>query len=59
MLTYGGLGLLLGGLIMTFFADKIIKDVEKAANAKKQGPILAIVGAAALGLAVFLGGMLA
>ncbi len=59
MLTYGGLGLLIGGLILTFFSGKIAKgDEEKAAKLKKQGPILAVVGAAALALAVFLGGML-
>ncbi|MCB2088236.1 MAG: hypothetical protein KDD98_05345 [Sphingomonadaceae bacterium] len=59
MLTYGGLGLLIAGLIFTFAADKIIKDPEKAAKSKKQGPILAVVGAAMLGAAVLLGGMLA
>ena len=59
MLTYGGLGLLIAGLLFTFFAGKIIKDPEKAANAKKQGPILAIVGAVMLGLATYLGGGLA
>jgi len=54
MLTYGGLGLLIGGLFLTFFADKVISDPEKAARSKKQGPILAAVGAGALGLAVVL-----
>jgi len=58
MLTYGGIGLLIGGLILTFFSGKIAKDEEKAAKLKKQGPILAVVGAGFLALAVFLGGML-
>lgn len=59
MLTYGGIGLLAAGIIMMFGAEKLISDPEKAAKAKKQAPILAVVGAAALGLGIFLGGMLA
>ncbi|MEE9433300.1 MAG: hypothetical protein V3V15_03580 [Sphingorhabdus sp.] len=60
MLTYGGLGLLIGGIILTLFSGKIAKgDEEKAAKLKKQGPILAVVGAGFLILAVVLGRMLA
>lgn len=45
MLLYGGIGLLLGGLIILLFGNKIIKDPEKAANSRKQAPILMGVGA--------------
>ncbi len=55
MLTFGGIGLFFGGLILTFFGDKIGKDPEKGAKAKKQGPILAVIGAAMLGVAWYLG----
>ncbi|MEZ5743816.1 MAG: hypothetical protein R3D89_08830 [Sphingomonadaceae bacterium] len=44
MLLYGGIGLFLGGLILMFFSDKIQKDPAKAAQAKKQAPILVVVG---------------
>ena len=54
MLTYGGIGLLVAGIILTFFGDKIIRDPEQAAKRKKQGPIMALVGALALGLAIVL-----
>ena len=54
MLTYGGIGLLVAGLLFTFGGTKFIKDEEKAQNLKKQAPILALVGAAMLGLAIFL-----
>mgnify|MGYP006910658986 CR=1 FL=1 len=54
MLTYGGLGLLIAGLIFMLGGDKLVKDPDKAANAKKQAPILMVVGAAMLGLAIFL-----
>lgn len=54
MLTYGGLGLLIAGLIFSFGGTKFISDETKAQNLKKQAPILAIVGAAMLGLAIFL-----
>lgn len=59
MLTYGGLGLFFAGIIMMFFSDKLYSDAEKAAKAKKQAPILALVGAGALALAFFIGGALA
>ena len=60
MLTYGGIGLLIGGIILTFFSGKIAKgDEEKAAKLKKQGPILSLVGVGFLALAFVIGGMLA
>lgn len=58
MLTFGGAGLLMAGIIMMLFPHKIIKDPEKAANAKKQAPILALAGAAMLALAIYLGGFI-
>lgn len=59
MLTYGGLGLLLAGLFFMLGGTKVVKDAERAAQLKKQAPILAAVGAVMLALAVFLGGLLA
>ena len=59
MLTYGGLGLLIAGIVFMFFSDKINKDPEKAAKTKKQAPILMLVGAAFLGAAFVIGGALA
>lgn len=44
MLLYAGMGLLLAGIIMMFFAGRIMPDAEKAAKARKQAPILAVVG---------------
>lgn len=44
MLLYGGIGLLAAGLITYFFGDKIQKDATKAAQMKKQAPILMAVG---------------
>lgn len=58
MLTYGGLGLLIAGLVFMFGGTRFIKDAERAAQLKKQAPILAGVGAAMLGLAVVLSYML-
>ena len=58
MLTYGGLGLLVAGLVMSVTAEKIVKDPAKAAKAKKQGPLMALIGAAALGLGIYLGSVL-
>ena len=55
MLTYGGIGLLVAGLIFMFGGTKLIKDPDKAQNAKKNAPVIAIVGAVMLGLAVYLG----
>lgn len=54
MLLYGGIGLLVAGLIFMLAGDKIVKDAEKAAQAKKQAPILMVVGAVFLGLYYFL-----
>jgi hypothetical protein len=54
MFLYGGIGLLVAGLIFMLAADKVIKDAEKAAQAKKQAPILLGVGAVFLGLSVVL-----
>lgn len=59
MLTYGGLALLLAGILMMVIPHKLIKDPEKAARAKKNAPVMALVGAGALVLAFVLGGMLA
>lgn len=57
MLLYGGIGLLLGGLIIFLFGNKFIKDLEKAANSRKQAPILMAVGAVFLVIRfVILGG---
>ena len=55
MLLYGGMGLLLAGIIMMFFAGKLIPDAAKAANARKQAPILAVVGAVLLVVRFLLG----
>jgi len=54
MLFYGGIGLLVAGLLSMFASDKLSKDPEKAAQMKKNGPMLAGVGAVFLGLAVVL-----
>lgn len=55
MLLYGGIGLLAGGIISMVFADKLTKDPAKAANMKKQGPIIAAVGAVFLLVRLLLG----
>lgn len=44
MLLYGGIGLLGAGIITYFFGDKIQSDATKAAQLKKQAPILMVVG---------------
>lgn len=54
MLTYGGIGLLVAGILFMTMPNKLVKDPAKAAKAKKQAPILAVVGAVMLGLAVVL-----
>lgn len=48
MLLYGGIGLLVAGILFMIMPNKIVSDPEKAANAKKQAPILAAVGAVML-----------
>ncbi|WP_209348262.1 hypothetical protein [Pontixanthobacter sp. CEM42] len=58
MLTFGGIGLVGAGIIFTFFADKIVSDPELAKTRKKQGPLLALVGAAFLIAAVLLGSVI-
>ena len=59
MFFYGGLGLLIGGLIFMFAADKVVSDAEKAAKAKSQAPALIGVGVVFLILAFVLPGLLA
>lgn len=54
MFLYGGIGLLVAGLIFLLAADKVVKDAEKAAQAKKQAPILLGVGAVFLAIWVVL-----
>lgn len=56
MLFYGGIGLLGAGLITYFFGDKIQSDATKAAQMKKQAPILMAVGAVFLVLRFVLAG---
>lgn len=58
MLLYGGIGLLIGGLIILLFGDKFIKEAEKAQNARKQAPYLMVVGAAFLVVWVFVSGLI-
>lgn len=48
MLFYGGIGLLGGGLIIMLFGNRFIKEADKAEKARKQAPILMLVGALAL-----------
>jgi hypothetical protein len=48
MLLYGGIGLLMAGIIIFFFSGQIQKDPAKAAKARKQAPVLAAVGAVML-----------
>lgn len=55
MLLYGGLGLFFAGLIFMFGGTKFIKDAANAAKAKKQAPILALVGAGMLLLRFLIG----
>lgn len=55
MLLYGGIGLLAAGIISMMFSDKLSKDPAKAAQMKKQGPMIAIVGAIFLLLRMLLG----
>lgn len=55
MLLYGGIGLLAAGILSTFFSDKLSKDPAKAAQMKKQGPVIAVVGAVFLLLRMLLG----
>ncbi|MEO5707652.1 MAG: hypothetical protein ABIQ46_11515 [Alteraurantiacibacter sp.] len=45
MLLYGGIGLVVAGIISMIFSDKLSQDAAKAAQLKKQGPIIAAVGA--------------
>lgn len=59
MLTFGGIGLFLAGVLLTVMPHKFTSNAGKAAKAKKQGPILAVIGAAALVLALWLGGTIA
>ncbi|QZH75937.1 MAG: hypothetical protein JY451_04990 [Erythrobacter sp.] len=54
MLFYGGIGLVVAGIIFLLAADKVVKDAEKAAQAKKQAPVLLGVGAVFLALSVVL-----
>jgi hypothetical protein len=56
MLLYGGVGLLLGGIITYFFSDKIQSEPTKASRMRKQSPILMLVGTGLLGLSVLVGG---
>ncbi len=56
MLLYGGIGLLAAGIITYFFGDKIQSDAAKAAQMKKQAPILMLIGAVLLGARVLLAG---
>ena len=44
MLLYGGIGLLAAGIITFFVGDKLQSDAAKAAQMKKQAPILMVVG---------------
>jgi hypothetical protein len=55
MLLYGGIGLLAAGVISMLFSDKLTSDAAKAAQLKKQGPIIAVVGAVFLLVRVLLG----
>lgn len=54
MLLYGGLGLIIAGIISMFFGDKFQKDAEKLAKMKKQAPILVVVGVVFVALAFIL-----
>lgn len=45
MLLYGGIGLVAAGIISMIFSDKLSKDPAKSAQIKKQGPMIAAVGA--------------
>lgn len=54
MLTYGGIGLVGAGLFFLLGGDRMVKDPVKAAKARKQAPVLLVVGAAMLGLAIYL-----
>ncbi|MEP0189632.1 MAG: hypothetical protein ABJP70_01850 [Erythrobacter sp.] len=58
MFLYGGIGLLIGGLILLLFSNSVVKDAEKAANARKQAPYLMLVGAVFLAIWVFASGVL-
>jgi hypothetical protein len=44
MLLYGGIGLLVAGIITYFFGAKLQSDAAKVAQMKKQAPILMVVG---------------
>ena len=55
MLLYGGIGLLVAGILSMFFSDKLSKDPAKAAQLKKQGPVIAVVGVIFLLLRMLLG----
>ncbi len=55
MLLYGGIGLLVGGIVSALFGDRLSKDPATAARMKKQGPLLAVVGAVLLLLRLLLG----
>lgn len=59
MFFYGGIGLLIAGIIFMFAADKVVRDAEKAAKAKSQAPVLIGVGAVFLVIAFVLPGLLA
>ena len=59
MLLYGGLGLIIAGIISMFFGDKFQKDAEKLAKMKKQAPILVVVGVIFVALAFVIPTMLA
>lgn len=54
MLLYGGIGLFFGGLVILLGGNALIKDAEKAAKARKQAPILMIIGALALTCSFYL-----
>lgn len=54
MLLYGGIGLLGAGIIIYFFGGKLQSDAAKAAQMKKQAPILMLVGAVMLGVRALL-----
>lgn len=54
MLIYGGTSLFLAGLFFLLGGGKLLKDPERAAEGKKFAPVLMLIGASSVGLAMFL-----